>query len=148
MSQSTPIPKYRPVLTAAQITHILSLCKSDLSDMSVSVIASLSVFEYKIRNEVITPAYTQTPKPNLFDSMGLNPMNTFPDVKTKIIKENRELRKSALYAVWSKPENQSLRDEMTIEDLKLVQEYRYENNLMSKEEETQFEASMFHSQSK
>jgi len=140
---ATPIPKYRPVLTSQQITHILSLCKSNLSDESVSVIASLSVFEHKIRNEVITPAYISAPKPNLFDSMGLNPLAEIPSIRSKESKENRELRKSALYSVWSKSENQSLRDEMTIEDLRLIQEYRYENNLMSKEEETQFEASMF-----
>ena len=56
----TRLVKYRPVLTANQITHILNLAKLEnpLSDISLSVISTLSVFQTKIDNAAVLPAYS------------------------------------------------------------------------------------------
>ena len=60
--------KYRPVLTAEQILHILTLAKTEqpaISNTSLSIIASLAPFQAKIDNAGIIPAYTMQPvKPN------------------------------------------------------------------------------------
>jgi len=52
--------KYRPVLTSVQILHILAVCKREqpLSDASLSVISTLSVFKAKIDNAGVKPAYS------------------------------------------------------------------------------------------
>jgi len=57
--------KYRPVLTASQISHILHLAKSEMpiSELSFEVIASLAPFEAKIKTKAIKPAYAE-PDPN------------------------------------------------------------------------------------
>ena len=67
--------RYRPVLTAEQITHILALAKSDITkanqsrgshwqqqeQLSYSILATLSPFAAKIEVAAITPAYTPVP---------------------------------------------------------------------------------------
>lgn len=55
--------KYRPVLTAGQITKILELAKleSPMSDISFSLISTLAPFKAKIENLSITAAYTASP---------------------------------------------------------------------------------------
>lgn len=134
--------KYRPVLTSQQISHILTLCKRDMSEESISVISTLSVFEHKIRNTAISPAYTEKPKISLAESLGLE-IDPLKAESTKAA--SRELRKAALYHVWNTDE--SLRKEMTVNDLILVKEYRYENNLMETQEELEYEQGLFNTQS-
>jgi hypothetical protein len=50
--------KYRPVLTQIQISHIIDLCKRELSQPSISVISALAPYEYKIVNQSVKPAHT------------------------------------------------------------------------------------------
>lgn len=137
-------PKYRPVLTSQQITHILTLCKRDMTEESISVISTLSVFEHKIRNVSVTPAYTEKPKITLTESLGFShsPVDDLPDIK--VGRAARESRKATLYKVWS--ENPDMRESMDIQDILLIKEYRYENNLMNPEEESKYEAGLFRMQ--
>jgi len=63
-------PKYRPVLTPTQITHIINLCKleSPLSNESISVLNSLVTIKAKIDNSLLIPAYSlDTPQSQLED---------------------------------------------------------------------------------
>jgi len=140
-------PKYRPVLTSQQITHILTLCKSDMSEESISVISTLSVFEHKIRNVSVTPAYVEKPKVTLSESLGFpsNPTESLSIRQTQDSKSARESRKEALYKVWK--ENPDMRASFHVTDLLLVKEYRYENNLMETQEELEYEQGLFNMQS-
>lgn len=119
--------KYRPVLTQDQITHILSLCRKDMSDASIQLMSVLAPFEYKIRNQAITPAYTQTPKESLADMMGLEPTPPIPSI--------RSLDPKALYEVWVNDPSFPF----TPSDLRIIREYRYVNDLMTFEEERAYE---------
>lgn len=61
--------KYRPVLTASQILHIIQLAKLEepISMCSISLISTLALFAAKIDNAGISPAYTTTPATSLTD---------------------------------------------------------------------------------
>lgn len=123
--------KYRPVLTQDQILHILSLCRKDMSDASINLISVIAPFEYKIRNQAIKPAYNPTGRESLADMMGLSPTPPIPSIK-----QSHSNDPKALYAVW-------LNDPtfpFTPSDLKIIKEYRYVNDLMTPEEEQEFES--------
>jgi hypothetical protein len=64
--------KYRPVLTAEQIQHMLYLAKTEqpISSASLSIIATLVPWEAKIANGVANAAYTTATKTSLMDQLG------------------------------------------------------------------------------
>ncbi len=122
-------PKYRPVLTHAQITHLISLCKNDMSSESVRCISVLAPFEYKIQNRSVIAAYDSAM--GLGESTGLGP--SFNDVRTPI----------ELYHIW-------LNDKtlLSVLELETVAEYRFGNDLMTAEEETQYQNQLISSPQK
>jgi hypothetical protein len=69
-NNNSNLAKYRPVLTATQITHLISLCRSDLSVESIRCISILAPFEYKIINGGVAPAYTPQPDLTLGNKLG------------------------------------------------------------------------------
>lgn len=117
--------KYRPVLTAAQITHILSLAKleSPMTDTSISVIATLSPFLAKIENAGITPAYsTQAATSKDLDLGG------------SYQHESKEAYWEHCYTkTKANPTSCSL------EEIEAANEHRYIKDLMSVEEQAVFE---------
>lgn len=125
--------KYRPVLTASQILHLLSLCKSNLNQSSLECIAVLAPFEFKIRNGLISPAYTPQPIPTLAQSMGFDdpPTESIPSIR----KSTTHIE--SLYEMW-----RTTPSTLSLEQLKEVQAYRYKNNLMSPEQEQEYETAL------
>lgn len=131
--------KYRPVLTALQITHILALAKTEspISDLSISLISTLSPFAAKIANAGITPAYeTIDPltKPTVLASLGgeepITPINP------SITKETH----------WQNCYNKykDSPTECSVEEIQGAREWRYLNDLMDSDEIAQFEDQATH----
>lgn len=113
------IPKYRPALTEDQISHIIALCEMFPSSQSKEILSSLAPFKTKISIGAKTPSHVSAPKQSLFDAMGLTDVNP-----------------PALYKVWS--ENPEF--PFTKRDMEAINTYRYANDLMSPEEEKEYES--------
>lgn len=123
MSQSQQ--KFRPVLTHTQISHILTLCKKDLTQESISCIAILAPFEAKIKNLGVQAAYTQKPKESKLDELGYtHTPKEVVDVET-------------LYSQYM--ENGENISEFSLQEIQKIQEYRYTNDLMTPQEEVEYE---------
>ena len=128
---ATPKTKYRPVLTADQIEHVLTLCKnqSPLTELDISLISTLAPFQAKIQNAGIAAAYTTTPKPNLLESLGATPTSSTPDISKEHYWENCYLKLEQYGS-----------DNLTIAEIKAAHEWRYLNDMMTPEEELEFES--------
>ncbi len=125
--------KYRPVLTASQIAYLLSRCKQldQLSNpIALACIGTLSVFQTKIQNEAVNAAYAVSPTISKLDSLGFS--DTHPEEKSK--KPTDET-----IATWLEIDSCNL----SLQQLEWLQDYRYRNDLMSQEEEADFEATNF-----
>ena len=126
--------KYRPVLTAEQIEHILTLAKleSPISATSFSVIATLSPFYAKIQNNAVTAAYSTTEKSSKFSVAGLGgpaqPDNTSATAK-------KETYWEACYNQWLITPT-----EMSLAGIEAANEHRYLHGLMTPEEQVAFES--------
>jgi len=113
--------KYRPVLTASQIAHILYLCMEDRSSEAVRIIGALAPFKAKIDCQGVKAAYTTTPKKSLLEELeGETPEN---DGKT-----------GAMYEAWKCGEYVP-----TLEEIQQIQEWRYSNDMLIREDEKKFE---------
>lgn len=120
------IQKFRPVLSAQQILHIISLAKRDGSAESLDVLSQLVIFEFKIQNATIRPAYTEKPRESLSSSLGFENSS----------KRNEEtgINPEALYNLWlSSPES------LTVLQLEGVRQWRYDHDKMTMDEEKKFE---------
>lgn len=159
--------KYRPVLTAPQISHMLTLAKNDMmwkesidADLSISLISSLSVFQAKINNAGVQAAYTITSaQPNLMEQLGAGD-------KVEFVGDPRQIDPSttlAAHAVDDEaigvpevklPENYLFKEaywsdcyakyniapaDCTLEELHAAQEHMYLNDLMTPEQLLAFE---------
>lgn len=114
--------KYRPVLTASQIAHILHLCMEDRSIEAVRIIGVLAPFKAKIDSLAVKEAYTTTPKKSLLEELeGEAPEN---DGKT-----------GAMYEAWKCGEYVP-----TLEEIQQIQEWRYTNDMLISEDEERFES--------
>jgi hypothetical protein len=120
--------KYRPCLTSAQIVHIISLCKRDLSADSISTICVLAPFQTKVENKSINAAYVMQGKQSLLNSLGYCDTGNFQNLS------HQERRKLA-FDKWSKNP-----DLCNADELELVQTYRMENDLLSQEEKDRMDA--------
>lgn len=136
-------PKYRPVLTATDILHILTLAKNDtpLQPESRVLIQKLSVFQTKIDNQSVAPAYISVNKPSkeeqtitLLASLGSDLVS---DAK---LEPNKPYNKETY---WHKCYNKLKvmgASALTLEELDSAQEYRYLHDLMTPEEERAHES--------
>ena len=141
MNKSTrnKTPKYRPVLTAAQILHIILLAKLEdsISMTSISLISVLAPFAAKIDNAGIIPAYTTSPVLSLTDK---NLSKLGADVSQEIEAMHLMSKEERWAKAYAKrmltPTACSL---IEIADAK---SHAYLNDLMSTKELTDYEASM------
>ena len=120
--------KYRPCFSEAHISHILSLCKQELSDKSLSVISVLAPFKAKIDNNCISPAYAMKERESLYGSLGIEGSEECSGLTPA------EKRKRA-FDKWN--ENP---DSCNVSELELVQTYRMDNDLLSTEERERINA--------
>lgn len=136
------IKKYRPVLTAAQIAHIVILCKQGetITSEDINVLKSLAPFEAKIQADAITPSYELAlPKPSLEESLGMeNPVEQLDKLIPHMTCDTSHLTKEEqwelAYKKWLlKPLS------CTAHDLELANEHKYLHDLMTPEEVTAYE---------
>lgn len=130
-------PKYRPVLTAAQILHILTLAKTEspISSASISLIATLAPFQAKIENAGIAPAYTTSPvvSATSLEGLGAAPLEDLS--YNPVGSYNKEEYWERAYKKYSaNPVACSL------EEIHAAKEHMYLHELMSAEEVVEFEA--------
>ena len=120
--------KYRPVLTAEQITRLLALCKNCgiLDTVTISCIHTLSVFQTKISNLGITPAYTTSPQPSLMEKLGS------PTANNIVPKEQYWKDCYNIYQV--DPAG------CAVSTIQAAKEHMYLNGLMSPEQLAEFES--------
>ena len=126
--------KYRPSLTAQQVSTILTLAKTalPLTDETMSLISTLAPFMAKIENDGIVPAYTVSNKPPANSLESLGGMIT-SDANSHVSKE----------AHWEQCYLRILEvgaAACTLETIQAAEEHRYLNDLMTPEEETAHES--------
>lgn len=130
--------KYRPVLTAEQIEHILNLARLDLihshqigadTSTSTSIIATLAPFQAKIENAGLVPAYTTAPRTTLLEQLG---------EKESVDNSTREAYWHQCYLKYCSTPNFC-----SIAEIQAAREHRYLNDLMAPEEMEAFEKAAF-----
>lgn len=147
-----PQGKYRPQLTANQITHAVLLAKLDLAcitstthELSLDLLATLSPFKAKIDNMAITPSYTPAPaKPSMASGLGMasssptaKPVNSTANTAHTTEGMTKEQQWEHSYnTLSSNPAN------CTAEQVLQAKEHMYLNDLMSPEEEEAYEAQL------
>jgi hypothetical protein len=136
--------KYRPVLTAIQIEHILYLAKSEqpLSSMSMSLISTLAPFQAKIQNAAMTPAYILVaPKPNEADVMASLGAGA-PDRVVGNIHTSIDWSGLSKQEYWEACYDKFTANPVTcnLSEIEASKEHAYLNELMSVSELAEFEA--------
>ena len=116
MNQPTHKTKYRPYFTASELGEVIRCVK--LSSQNLPLLRYLESYALKISHGVITESITL--QPTLADSLELDS----PD-------SSLESKRAKAYTKWhSSPEA------CTPIEIELTHLYRFENDLMSPEEET------------
>lgn len=119
-------PKYRASLTESNIDKILSLCKLEapMSNESMYLIGYLAPIKTKIINAGITAAYTTAPKASVEESLGMAAIET---------RSKEAIWKDCYYKWKEDPTSCSL------EEINGANEHRYLEDMMTPEEETEWE---------
>lgn len=140
--------KYRPVLTAPQITQIIELAKLDYAnlssptrDISWSLITTLSPFKTKIELDSIAPAYTTTAiSSEAKQAALLAELGATQDEIPKIAVE--ELTKEQYWQYcYDKYQNLGI-GALNPQEIEGVHEHKYLHGLMSSTEVAAFEDSI------
>lgn len=127
-----PILKFRPSLTSDMIKEIYcSLQNGETKDYIRNYIL-------KIDNNLIQPNYVNTgikPKADISSNLGFSQeeLESKTESKTDFVSKRLET-----YNKWLQDPVQ-----ITTDELELVQTYRYESSLMTKEEEVEYENKLF-----
>lgn len=125
-----PLPqKFRPYFSPAELQEIIR-CLKTAPTTSPSLLRYLESFNLKITHETIQPQYTS--KPSLEDRLGVSSSQSSPS--------SQQPTKEELYEAWKISPTSLLPKQIAI-----VQQYRYENSLMSPDEETAYVDSLMSS---
>ena len=127
---SNPNLKFRPSLTAGQIEHIIHILSTagENSPLNQSCLKALRMFSLKAQHGIVSPSHLALGRESLESSLGFSTSHT--QVTTVEL----------LYQVW-----QSHPSTLTQHQLQQVQSYRYQNNLMSPEEEQDYDMKLLNS---
>lgn len=120
---STKEQKFRPSLTLPQLRYLISLLEADsnntlLAELNTATAATLKVLTYKASAGIAAPAYTAAPKETAEQKLGFSPAIT----------KEQAYQKSLEYPQLC-----------TASERQQARLYRYENDLMTPEEEEAFE---------
>lgn len=111
--------KFRPSLTASQISYLLELLATKTDSEANEIKSSLHKFHLKAKHGIISASHVATSPVSLTASLGFGEEDTTPE---------------ALYEIWKDSPNV-----LTAAQLSKVQHFRYINDLMSPTEEAAFE---------
>lgn len=123
---------FRPYLTRVELDSLLILLSSPASLSSTihrNIYKKLKTLTLKIDEEIISAAYT-TKKTPIEDSLGFSTTESKENF-TKVVEQ--------LYEEWKTPET---RIKLTLAEIQLVQDYRYRSDLMTPEEEAEYETNL------
>lgn len=139
MSRNKSTPKYRPVLTAKQILHIIQLAKLEepISMCSISLISVLAPFAAKIDNAAITPAYITTPALSMTDK-------NLAALGSEVSAEIEAMHLISKEERWAKAYAKHMLDpvDCSLVEIADAKSHAYLNDLMSADELADYEASM------
>lgn len=121
-NSNTTQVKYRPYFTASQIDELVFCLKQ--SSSNVGLIRYLETFRAKISFDAVSKVVA-TPRASIEDKLGFSSPN--PPAATPIVKEH-------YYQQWLESP-----DSLSMRELELAHTYRYENDLMTPDEEADFE---------
>jgi hypothetical protein len=121
-----PIERYRPSLTAEQITAICNLCRANPSGDSIDILRTLIPFEAKIREGIKSPVSSVE---TLDEKLG------WPSAKTTL--QSPATKRLLAYQKW-----QANVQECTVEELELARDHRYLAGLMTPLESVEYENEM------
>jgi len=118
-------------MTLQQIHYFLSLCENDnraeTEPIKNKTIKELKLFLVKNDLGAVKPQYTPSPRVTVSDKLGFDDSSAM----------SKEEQRAAAYELWMT--NPHL---CTPEEVKQAEIYRYENDLMSPDEEVAFEEKM------
>lgn len=117
---------FRPPFTLPELIELKNAC---LQSSKLSLAKYLEHRIYVYENELAKPAYTRTPKPSIDEKLGFTePQKDFIPESLNPVKLLEQYRKSGLSG-------------MSSTQIYKIQMHRYENDLMSAEEERAWEKS-------
>lgn len=126
---STPSIKFRPSLSADQISYILSVFEHPEtvhtnSTLFNTTIKALRVFDLKARHGIVTPSHVSTGRATLVDSLGFTDSQAGDNISIEALVK--------IYDVTPQVLTQSQVDRVNL--------HRYTNDLMSPTEESEYES--------
>ena len=117
--------KYRPAFTSQELAYIKDLCRADKRESTVSMAHKISrrleVFGLKAQIGLVAPAFTATEERSIDERLGLDTVSPAD-------------KRLAAYQKWKLNP-----DICSTVELNLANTYRYENDLMTSEEEQEQE---------
>lgn len=125
------VPTFRPYLTLAQIEAIIEKFNADPKHPEANgIVKTLTVLHFKARMGNISAAHVRTPKQSLEESLGF-----VDDPETESMQINSQ--RQQVYEKYLKAPALC-----TEEEVKVALTFKYENDLMTPEEEAEFESSL------
>lgn len=122
---STPSIKFRPSLSAEQISYILEILNTQSpTGLRNQCIKSLAVFKLKADHGIVTPSHVSTGRQTLVDSLGFSDSQDVDSISIEALVK--------IYDVTPQVLTQSQIDRVNL--------YRYTNDLMSPTEESEYES--------
>lgn len=110
--------KFRPSLTIHQIEYLVNLLQTQpICEDSKNILASLHKFQLKATHGITAPSHVSTGRPSLDAQLGFSPDNTIESLLT-IYESNPSI--------------------LSTKQLERVQFHRFQNDLMSWEEEQSY----------
>lgn len=119
--------KFRPSLTSSQIQYLIGILQSSAQSQDRdNILGQLHKFHLKATHGIVSPSHISTPRPSLSDSLGF----------TDSVQSSDDIL--ALVEIWRT--NPTI---LSPAQLTRVNHHRYINDMMTVEEEANYEASNY-----
>lgn len=118
---------YRPYFTLPELQEIITCLKSHPTPARLSLVRRLGFFISKIENEAVSPQYIYNPRPTLAQILELEESTP----------ENTEIIGEAAYQ-----KHLSSPNSCTPKEIAASMEYMYTHNLMSPQQEREYEVAI------
>lgn len=115
--------KFRPYFTLSEMEELISCLKESPSPKRLGIASYLEIFIHKANSGINKPAHRT--KPTIDVSLGFTPD---PELTIEQLK----------YLAWIKQTTKP-NEQLTAREIELSKQYRYENDLMSPQEEAEYE---------
>lgn len=113
--------KFRPYFSASELTEVITALKESPSPKRLGIIRYLETYAIKIERGVISPAHTNDP--SIEQKLGFEPATDIAP-----------LEEETLYTWMCDPTKK-----LSPKQLKIAMDYAYRNNLLSSEQEVEYE---------